>query len=90
MTTLSNRVRHLARASVAVALLGGAGLGLSACNTYHGAKEDLSNAGTATGNAADTAGTAVGGAAHTAAKATGNAFDSAGHAISNTANSVTQ
>jgi predicted small secreted protein len=80
----------LAGASVAIAFLGATGLGLSACNTFHGAKTDLSNAGTTTGNAADTAGTAVGSAAHTAVKATGNALDSAGDAVSNTANSVTQ
>jgi predicted small secreted protein len=90
MMTPPNRLRHLARAAIAVAILGGTGLSLSACNTFHGAKKDLSNAGTTTGNAADTAGTAVGSAAHTAVKATGNAVDSAGNAISNTANSVTQ
>jgi hypothetical protein len=44
MTIQSNYVRHLARASVDVAFLAGAGLGLSACNTFHGTKKDLSNA----------------------------------------------
>jgi predicted small secreted protein len=70
---------RLMRAGAAVAFLGGAGFALSACNTVHGAGKDLSNAGTATGNAVNTAGTA-----------TGNAVDSAGNAVSNTANNVQQ
>jgi entericidin A len=78
MTRISS-ISGQARVLAAVILLGGAAFGLSACNTVHGAGQDLSNAGTATGSAVSTAGTA-----------TGNAVDSAGNAVSNTATSVKQ
>jgi predicted small secreted protein len=77
--TTSFVLGRLMRASAAVAFLGGAGFALAGCNTVHGAGKDLSNAGTATGNAVSTAGTV-----------TGNAVDSAGNAVSNTANTVQQ
>jgi entericidin A len=78
MTRISS-ISSQARVLTAIILLGGATVGLSACNTVHGAGQDLSNAGTATGSAVSTAGTA-----------TGNAVDSAGNAVSNTATSVKQ
>jgi entericidin B len=40
------------RAALTGLLLAGAVLGLSACNTVHGAGKDISNAGTATSNTA--------------------------------------
>jgi predicted small secreted protein len=44
---------------LAAFLLAGVGMGLSACNTVHGAGEDLSIAGKATGTAVDNAGHAI-------------------------------
>jgi predicted small secreted protein len=47
------------RGVLVVILLAGVATGLTACNTVHGAGEDLSIAGKATGTAVDNAGHAI-------------------------------
>jgi predicted small secreted protein len=87
-TMSSFSLRDLSRAAGVALLLGTAGISLAGCNTVHGAGQDLSNAGTATGDAAHTAVKATSNAASTAATATGNAADSAGNAVAKTYNNT--
>jgi predicted small secreted protein len=79
---------NLTRIGLTLFMIGSSGFALPACNTFHGAGKDASNAGTATENATHTAVRATSKAASNAASATGNAADNAGNAVAKTYNNT--